>query len=254
MKILLLEGDTYTSRKDIKAKFSGVWDRENMGWLVQYRECLKEYCEENGFELSEIEVEQDPWNLTEEQKRDRLREARQSKKDKKRERIENKIARLEKEYQEIDTHLRDTYDYSFITQPVTNNSWGRAFAKAKDRRMAKMEKKFSNAAEIQELREYLETLDEPARVKGDAERAREAKKKKINEAFKGEILKWQVYENEAGKFEIKRVNQKSYTILFIELTGRYNNSNFDYWLKHTQKYAKEVIKNGILKGTYTLIN
>lgn len=130
-----------------------------------------------------------------------IRYYRQLKIDKKKERLNNRANRLEKEanskMEEMDSYRGDT---AFHTQP--------GHIPQRARIIKKYDKGLEMLSEANELKEKANYMDS-ARVKGDAARRDEAKRKRNDELIS---IGSKVNDFAFGIGEVKKVNKKTYTI------------------------------------------
>jgi hypothetical protein len=214
MKVILITGNTFLLRREIK-HLGGFWYGNKKGWLVPI-ERTKEAVDlayDKGFYTEELDVDFNPFRkMTMEE----IRAYRQ-------ERANRKAARLIKsaEIRERDAEILNKQvepyvsDWSFVTQPITSNSGGRAFARFREKINNKIDRKYGLINEAKDLRDRAEILANSVSVKGDAERRREKMRQALDEKIKiGSRVNYKLFVNGTGT--VVRVNKKSYTIKLDE--------------------------------------
>ena len=205
-KIIL--GNTFPKRREIKG-YGGIWSGEHKGWVIQDYNAVKAkaFCESNKFEMKEIEVKDDffrPMTI------DELRAYRQEKVNRIADKFYTKANRLALEAEALNAQTKPLMsDIAFVTQPITQNSGGRAFRKQRERIYGKVDKMFGLMNEAEDLRRKAESIINNVRVKGDAaqkrQEERDANDKLISVGTK-------IYDYSFGSGTVKKVNKKTYTI------------------------------------------
>jgi len=215
MKVILISGQTYLYRREIKS-LGGFWNKEFNGWLVPYsekdNEKLFNLVNQHSFELSEIEIDFDPFKpMT----IDELRAYRQAKADRKADRLLKQAESRDKEADILDRQVQPyVSDWSFVTQPITQNSGGRAFSRFRDKISNKIDKKYNLLNEADDLRERADRLRNSVSVKGDAERRRQAQREVNDSVIK---IGSKVFDYSFGNGEVVKVNKISYSVKFDRL-------------------------------------
>lgn len=215
MKTILLRGNTFTKRREIR-RLGGVWNKDLKGWLVPLKMTveIRELAYSNGYYIEETEVDFDPFKpMTV----DEIRAYRQNKADRKAERLERWAESRERTAEELDKQVKPfVSDWSFVTQPITSNSGGRAFKRFRDKISNKIDKKHELLNEADDLRERAERLRNSVSVKGDAERKRQAIRDANDEIIK---VGSRVFSFSFGNGEVVKVNKISYSVKIDRLNS-----------------------------------
>src|SRR5437588_7142057 len=141
---------------------------------------------------------------------DDRRQYRQNKLHKKIQRLRNKAETLEKRADKKQAAFNaHRGDIAFLTQPASPSS---SFGKQRDRIYKRYDQGLQLLAEAQALREKAKYLERRgAVVKGDAERARQEKRERLDTLIS---IGSKVYDFCYQEGEVIRVNKKTYTIRF----------------------------------------
>lgn len=218
MKTILLRGNTFAKRREIR-RLGGVWNKDFKGWLVPLvkTDKISDLAYSNGYYIEETEVDFDPFKpMT----IDELRAYRQSKADRKAERLERWAESRERTADELDKQVKPfVSDWSFVTQPITNNSGGRSFARFREKITAKIDRMFELCNEADELRERAESIRSNVIVKGDAERKRQATRDANDKIVK---VGSRVFSYSFGDGEVVKVNKISYSVKIDRLDSVLN--------------------------------
>lgn len=204
IKALLIIGDTYTSRREIKA-LGGKWNPDEGGWLAPVSDAMRELAKSRGWTVKETEVDQ---ILLEHPTGERLRAIRQAKIDRKCERKLAQAERLEKLSDKEAAKLKPYDDYAFWTQPIlVGHHSEKSHRKLRDRLDNAMSKSAKYYTEAQELRS--EATPHKARIAGDAARRDE----KIRDALdKVVTVGSRINDFVFGEGTVVKVFKKSYRI------------------------------------------
>ena len=144
-----------------------------------------------------------------------LREHRQEILDRRSEKYEERAKKKLEKAEKLDKELDPYKDWQFVTQPILVGHHS-------EKRHRNLKRKISNKMDkIQELRneakELMEKTGRKARVKGDAERARQKKREELDKVI---VKGSKVVDFAFGLGVVTRVNKKTYTIQF-ESGGKY---------------------------------
>jgi len=167
--MLLIVGDTYDYRKDLRS-LGGEWRKKYKGWDVPDSEPIREFMEEHPeFELMVLDTIE------------KLRERAQEIADVKADRLLERAAKRREKAAILQEPINSKHgDIAFFTQPNIDSSSGRAFTRQRERMYEKYHKGFELENEAEELESRAESI-RCVQIKGDAERRRE---KEREEAFK----------------------------------------------------------------------
>ena len=213
VEAVLISGKTYPQRRQIKS-LGGKWKPDEGGWVVPIssRAEAERLAEAYDFDIDITTVE--PIEL-ETPTGERLRGIRQDKLDTKRERWQNKIARLESEHAAIEKGLDPYRDWSFITQPIlVGHHSEKAHRNLRDRIGKKMDRKVEIYNEIKELKGKLQVSAGGVQMKGDTERARQDQREEQDKIIhKGTMVYDVLYSRNAI---VARVNKKTYTLQSVD--------------------------------------
>ncbi len=208
MKVILLLGDTYLHRREIKS-LGGKWNYEKEGWLLPNDKIkeVSDFAYIKGFYIEELEVDSDPFTQT----IDEIRASRQERADRKANRLIKRAESRDRKAEALDKQVKPFMsDWAFITQPIlTDHYSGKSFRNLKDRINSKVNKKFELSNEAGELRSRAEALSRPVAVKGDAERRRELRRQANDEVIK---VGSKIFDFAFGNGEVIKVNKLTYTI------------------------------------------
>lgn len=210
MKTSIIIGGTYTKKREIKA-IGGRWDYDSSGWVIPDSAAEKalELCLDNNWRLDEIEVDDDYF---EELTGEKLREFRQSKIDRKKEKLYDKARRLKNKSEQVYNSLpQGSNDFAFITQPIlVGHHSEKAHRNLRARIANKMDKSMELYNEAEQARERANNLFD-ARVKGDAAARRQAERDYLDQFVK---IGMHVAEYSCGGGIVTKINKKTYTIQF----------------------------------------
>ena len=204
MKTLLITGETYKIRREIRA-LGGRWNGEHKGWIVPFEKRQEAEALTGRIIIAPHEAPDDIFKpLTTED----IRAIRQDRANRKADRLEKWAESRQKKADELDKQTRPfTSDWSFVTQPITPNAGGRRFAKFRQKITDKVDKKYALMNEADDLLERAESLREPVLVKGDTAKKRQAKLEFIRSQIKvGDTVTDWIY----GEGVISKINQKTY--------------------------------------------
>lgn len=209
IQAILITGETYTSRRDLKA-LGGKWFPDRSGWIVPIdrRDAAAKIASERGFATEEIEVEA---VALEHPTGERLRAIRQARLDKKIQKWRAGAERRAEKYQSIEKQLEPYNDWAFWTEPVKyDHHSGKRHHRLRERLQAKMQVQHNLWKEATELTEKADHAERAGvRIAGDAERRREEQRasldKKIGVGSRVRSLSF-------GLGTVLKVHKKSYTI------------------------------------------
>jgi len=208
---LLITGDTYTSRRDLKA-LGGKWYPDREGWVVPLTQCeaAEKLAGGKNFIVEIIDVEAE---ALERPTGERLRGIRQDRLDGKIGRWRARAERLEAQAAALDKQLAPYDDFAFWTQPIlVGHHSERSHRKLRDRLGAKMDRAMQLRREARELRERADSAEKSgARIAGDAERKRQEERDTLDEQISVGAT---VFDFAFGKGTVVRVNKKTYSIRF----------------------------------------
>lgn len=201
---LLITGDTYTSRREIKA-LGGKWNPEEGGWLVPVSDSARQLAETKGFVVSEVEI--DPV-LLERPTGERLRAIRQAKIDRRAEQRLARAERLEREAEKATESIKPYMNLEFLTEPIkTDHHSAKRHRRLRERISNSIDKKFTLLAEAERLRKLAQP--QKARIAGDAARRDQAIREEKDQVI---TVGSRVNDVVFGQGEVVRVNKKSYTV------------------------------------------
>lgn len=205
----LITGNTYTSRREIKA-LGGKWYPDRTGWIVPTAnaEPAKALALARGFEIEEIQVE--PQAL-EHPTGERLRAIRQARLDKKIERWRGQADRREQQAAAVETQIKPYDDYAFWTEPVKTDHYSAGrHTRLREKLRNKDIKRLHLTEEARQLREKADTAERSgARIAGDAARRDQAIREQRDQAIS---VGSRVTDVCFGEGEVVRVHRKSYTV------------------------------------------
>jgi hypothetical protein len=183
VKALLITGDTYPHRHEIKAA-GGKWDPSMQGWVTQTNyDRHREIAATHNLTIAELE------DYTPPSYEDRL-QYRKAKMQRKADRLGNRAEKLEKEADGIDAaHTRNGYkDWAFITQPIlVGHHSEKSFRNLKERISKQLDKQCENRLEAKELTSKAASLEKAA---SGAYETKSYMQNRIDEADR-ELRSWQ---------------------------------------------------------------
>ena len=208
---LLITGNTFTSRRDLKA-LGGKWYPESEGWIIPLKQCeaAEKLAGGKNFIVEIIDV---PAVALERPKGDRLRAIRQAKIDRKAERLRASLPGLRRKVDAVHAALEPYNDFAFWSEPI---KIGHHSEKRHRNLRAKLERKMSKGAEvlreIEQRSQRVEHLENTtARIAGDAERQRQVEREALDKVISvGSV----VHDFAFGTGTVVRVNKKTYSIRF----------------------------------------
>lgn len=205
---ILITGNTYTSRRELKA-LGGKWYPDETGWIipVAQREAAEKIALDRGFTAEDIEVED---IALERPTGERLRAIRQERLDRRSERLNARADRLERLADEQSDKLKPYDDYAFWTQPIlVGHHSEKSHRRLRDRLSNAMDKSVQFAKEAAELRQAAEP--QKARIAGDAERRRQAERDALDKLI---TIGSRVMDYCFGEGTVVRIHKKSYTVKY----------------------------------------
>lgn len=201
--VVLVIGQTFVYRRELR-RLGAKWNSEEGGWVVPLvqKKSIEELAEGKHWTLSEIKV--NPVAL-ETPTGDRLRAIRQAKLDRKVERIRAHAERLQKEAGgKMAAFEEYRHDIAFVTQP--------GHIPFREKVMRRYEKGLEMVSEALELEKKADWLERGrARIAGDAERARQAKRDELDKLVS---VGSRVYDFSFGEGTVVKVNKKSYSVKY----------------------------------------
>ena len=206
MKTLLITGETYIIRRQIRA-LGGRWNGDHKGWIVPFEKREQAEALQGRIIIAPHEAPDDIFRPLDNED---IREIRQARHNRKAERLLRRAERLEKEAERFDKETKPfTTDWSFVTQPITNNTGGRRFARFREKISNKVDRKYALLKEADELRERADSLQAPVLVKGDTAKRRQETMDLIKSKIKvgDKVIDW-IY----GEGVITKINQKTYRV------------------------------------------
>lgn len=214
MNAILITGETYPHRRDLRAT-GAIWAHDLKGYLAKAdNERARQTALAAGLAIEPTEA--DPIDL-EPATGERLRALRQARIDRRRERLlaqaDNADKRADQAYNRIGGHERD---FLKLAEPIKvgHHSEGR-HRKLIQRYNDAMSKSCEESATAAKLRQRAEWM-QPAQVKGDAERAKEAEREAARASiFVGDYIDTVVF----GKGIVLKRNAKTFSVK-IESSGR----------------------------------
>lgn len=206
--VILITGDTYTSRRDLKA-LGGKWYPDESGWIIPHSraEAAEKLAVDRNFIAAIIEVED---MALERPTGERLRAIRQAKLDRRAERLNARADRLEKLAAAEASKVTRYDDFAFWTQPILiGHHSEKSHRRLRDRLSASMTKSVQYTHEAQELR----TAAAPAkaRIAGDAEQRRQQERDALDKLVK---VGTRVMDFSFGEGTVVRIHKKSYTVKY----------------------------------------
>jgi len=211
-KTVILTGNTYTKRREIKAQFGARWNSDKKGWVVRphYANAAKEYAnKESGVVAESITIDN---NFFRELSTEDIRKIRTERNQRNADRLLSKASRLERESESSIKQARKMGEAIPFGQPILvgHHSEGRD-RRYRARMVSKYDKGFSGLKEAESIRERAERLQKPAIVKGDA-----AKGYAQQDAERDKYVKVgsKVIESIYGSGTVTRINKRTYTIRY----------------------------------------
>jgi hypothetical protein len=205
---ILITGDTFTSRRDLKA-LGGKWYPPETGWIIPFAKAeeAEKLASGRNFIASIIEVEPE---ALERPRGERLRAIRQEKLDRRAARNLAKAERLERLSDQEAAKIKPYDDFAFWTQPILiGHHSEKAHRRLRDRLDTAMSKSAAYDREAKELRAA--STPATARIAGDAERKRQAERDALDKINK---IGSRVLDVAFGPGTVVRVHKKSYTVKF----------------------------------------
>jgi hypothetical protein len=206
--VILITGDTYTSRRDLKA-LDGKWYPDQTGWIIPiaHQAAAEQIAAQRGFSTEIIEVED---IALERPTGERLRAIRQAKLDRRAERLNARADRLEKLAAVEASKVTKYDDFAFWTQPILiGHHSEKSHRRLRDRLSASMTKSVQYANEAQELRAA--AAPAKARIAGDAERKRQQERDALDKLV---TVGTRVMDFSFGEGTVVRIHKKSYTVKY----------------------------------------
>ena len=214
MKTLLITGQTYLLRRNIKA-LGGRWNKDEMGWIcpIENREAINSLS-------SDIKIEEvdSPDNYFAPMTLEERREHIQGIRNRRAERLLKSAALREAKAEDLRGQTEPYIsDIAFTTQPITPGAGGRSFARFREKVYNKIDRRFGLENEADELKERAERLMAPVAMKGDAEKRKTAEREAMDKIVKvGTKVNYRLFNR--GESTVVRINKKSYTIQFEDKT------------------------------------
>lgn len=214
MKTLLITGQTYLLRREIRA-MGGHWNNEEKGWIcpVENREKIDSLS--SGITIEEFESPENCFApMTLEERRAHIQGIR----NRRAERLLNSAAIRQSKAEELRTQTEPYMsDIAFVTQPITPGAGGRSFSRFRDKVYNKIDRRFGLENEADELKERAERLMAPVAMKGDAEKRKTAEREAMDKIVKvGTKVNYRLFNR--GESQVIRINKKTYTIQFEDKT------------------------------------
>ncbi|ASY64466.1 hypothetical protein SJ05684_c30420 [Sinorhizobium sojae CCBAU 05684] len=207
----IITGDTYTHRRVLRTN-GAIFDYSEKAYIIAANkaEAVTAYALEQGLIVEPYEAREE--QITE-AAGERLREIRQARKDRYRERLlkqaEAADKRAHKAHGRIGDHERD---FLRLGEPVKIGHHSERRHRALiDRFNKAFETEMTERTEANKLRQKAKWL-EPARVKGDAERQREEERQARSNIEVGDTVKSCLY----GVGIVTKVNTKTFAINFTD--------------------------------------
>ena len=205
--VLLLSGDTYRLRAEIRTLFTPlIYDKLRGGWLIPIRHtiALHTFADEHDCTVTSV-----PFEMDSEAKRNALVSLHNTKRD----RLHERLDRLQTVYNQCrDTYKSFTSDNAFLTQPILTGHHSEAgHRKLKAKISANEDRKQRLLADIKKITQQIAHLDNPQThaVKGDTKRRDAAKIKHLDELLSvGSRVHSYLY----GVGTIIKVNKASYQV------------------------------------------
>jgi hypothetical protein len=237
MQTIIVTGDTYVHRRELR-RLGALWNSEAKGYIAPLAviDAVRAYASTHaGLDVAEFEAsEADVTPATGE----RLRELRQARLDRRRERLLSQAANAEKRAEaarnRISPHERD---FLRLMEPV---KVGHHSQRRHEKLLARARKSFEDTgrelSEAKKLRERAEYMA-PARIAGDAERERQAARDAAAAIIEpGDKVRSIIY----GDGVVTKANKHTFTINFVSrgFIGKCDKSHVSLLEKGTPEAAK----------------
>ncbi|TWA89563.1 DUF3560 domain-containing protein [Bradyrhizobium stylosanthis] len=237
MRTIIITGNTYAHRRELR-RLGALWNTDAKGYVAPsaHVDAIRAYANSHdGLDVADFEAtDQDVTPATGE----RLRELRQARLDRRRERLLNQAANAEKRGDaaraRISPHERD---FLALMEPVKR---GHHSQRRHEKLLARAQKSFMDAgreySDARKLRERAECMA-PARVAGDAERERQAARDAAAAIIEpGDKVRSIVY----GDGVVTKANKNTFTINFTArgFIGKCDKSHVSLLEKGTPEAAK----------------